>query len=91
MRFVTERIIKGVPLGNPVHITQILCDENHSWYNYFTLQTPHFSLDSVRIVQLYLGSTPLYVNGCFATDFCSATKFFFLWGDGPLLIILSCV
>lgn len=93
MRFVTERIVKvqGVPLVNPVYITQILWDENHSWYNYFTLQTPCFSPDSVRIVELYFGSTPpsLYISGCFATDFCSY-YFFSLWDDGPILNILSC-
>lgn len=56
-------------------------------------QTPCFSLDSVITVDLHFGSTPpsLYSNGYFATDFCSATAFFFfLCSDGPLLITLSC-
>lgn len=71
--------MKGVPLVNPVHNTQILWDENHSSYNYFTMQTPCFSLYSVRIVEIYFGSTPssLYISGCFATDSCSTTTFFF--------------
>jgi len=53
-----------------------LWGENHSQQIqcYFTLQTPSFSLDSVRTVKLCFGSTPpsLYVNGCFATDFSGA-------------------
>lgn len=80
MRFVTERIVKvkGVPLVNPVHITQILFMRTTVDTTISHSKLLAFLLILSELLSYTLGLTLLYFNGCFATDFCSATKYFSL-------------
>lgn len=70
----------------------VLWDENHrQQIHYFPLQTPSFTCFWKNCwIILWVTPPSFYVNECFATEFSGAAICAFLWGNGPMSIILSC-